>query len=181
MRTYNFDNYKKIAILGSFGKHYDLIVDTASIFSESQFQVLVPKLAGIQSQNNGFIILNGDATDDPRELEVDYLNNCLDADCVYVCNMDGYIGTTVAFELGVLVNCGQEVYFMQRPSDKLFCSMMSVSDDAVYAPSELIAMMNAHNSLWNSREWFDGERKFEDIPFALTKKKRYSKITKVDV
>ena len=46
MRVYNGDNCKNIAILGSFGKHYDLIVDISKKFIDSGFKVLVPRISG---------------------------------------------------------------------------------------------------------------------------------------
>lgn len=41
MRTYNSDNYKKIAILGSFSKHYDLIVDVSKKFILWKNQLMI--------------------------------------------------------------------------------------------------------------------------------------------
>lgn len=171
MRTYNSDNYKKIAILGSFSKHYDLIVDVSKKFIYNGFNMLVPKIEGVKDSNSSFLILIGDTSNDPRQLELDYLNKCLEADLVYVCNKDGYIGTTVAFELGVLTSYGQEIYFMEKPNDDLFFSMIHVPQDAICSPETLINRISLHNMIWNSRDWFDGDDKDTKIPFALIKRR----------
>ena len=170
MRRYNADNYKKIAILGSFGKHYEVIVSAANDFIQDGFEVLVPKLDGFKDENNGFILLNGDETNDPRVLETKYIEECIKADCVYVCDKDGYIGTTVAFELGILVTLGQEVYFMEKPQDQLFGSMMNIQRMPIYSTETLIKMMNIHNTTFNSRDWFDSYDVSDDSNFYLTKK-----------
>lgn len=119
MRKYLCDEYKTVALLGSFGKHYDLMTEVARKLISNGFDVLAPNLNGIKNDNSGFLILNGDENKSEELLEDDYLDNCLKADCVYVCNKDGYIGRTVAFELGTLQCYGQEVFFMEEPMDVL--------------------------------------------------------------
>ncbi len=49
MIEYNKQNYKKVAIIGSFGKHYEIIVSTAKKFIENGFEVLTPRLEGIKN------------------------------------------------------------------------------------------------------------------------------------
>ena len=124
MRKYLCDEYKTVALLGSFGKHYDLMTEVARKLISNGFDVLVPKLDGIKNDNSGFLILNGDENKSAELLEDDYLNNCLKADCVYVCNKDGYIGGTVSYELGTLQCYGQEVFFMEEPIDVLIRKMI---------------------------------------------------------
>lgn len=119
MRKYFCDEYKTVALLGSFGKQYNLMTEVAKKLISNGFDVLVPKLNGIKKDNSGFLILNGDENKSEELLEDDYLDNCLMADCVYVCNKDGYIGGTVSFELGTLQCYGQEVFFMEEPRDVL--------------------------------------------------------------
>ena len=119
MRKYLCDEYKTVALLGSFGTHYDLMTQVAKKLNSNGFGVLVPKLNGIKNDNSGFLILNGDENKNEELLEDDYLDKCLEADCVYVCNKDGYIGGTVSFELGTLQCYGQEVFFMEEPNDVL--------------------------------------------------------------
>lgn len=94
---------------------------------------------------------NGGNSNNPRQLELDYLNRCLEADLVYVCNEDGYIGTTVAFELGVLTSYGQEIYFLEKPSDDLFSNMIHIHENTIYELETLIDKIKLHNEIWNSR------------------------------
>jgi len=150
MRAHVGDMYAEIAILGSFGKHYDLLVETAQKFKENGFLVLVPKLEGIKESNSSFILLEGDQSDNPKELEQEYLKQCLAADIVYVCDKDGYIGTTVAFELGVLSSYGQEIYFMEKPKDELFYSMIPSKENNICTPDELIKALKLRNVMINA-------------------------------
>jgi hypothetical protein len=124
MRKYLCDEYETVALLGSFGKQYDLMIEVAKKLTNNGFDVLVPKLNGIKNDNSGFLILNGDEDKSEELLEDDYLDKCLEADCVYVCNKDGYIGRTVSFELGTLQCYGQEVFFMEKPSDPLIIRLI---------------------------------------------------------
>lgn len=159
MRMYNGDEYKTIAILGSFSKHYNDIVATAEIFTKNGFEVLVPKLEGIQENSKGdFLLLVGDEEKTPQQLERDFLNKCLEADCVYVCDVDGYIGSTVSGELFFLASKEQEVYFLTYPQDSLLCSMMSKSSPLIYSPIELVNMMQNNNKIYRERTWHDTDK-----------------------
>ena len=157
MIAYNKQNYKKVALLVSFGKHYDLIVETANKFIENGFEVLVPKLDGIRNTEQNFIYLNGDEDKSPRELEKEYIYNCLDADLVYVCDKDGYIGTTVAFELGLLSAFSQTIFFMEKPQDRLILDMIDSPETSIHIskPERLIPFLKDMNSFINAVDFFD--------------------------
>ena len=75
MRKYLCDEYKTVALLGSFGKQYDLMIEVAKKLISNGFDVLVPKLNGIKNDNSGFLILNGDENISEELLEDDYLDN----------------------------------------------------------------------------------------------------------
>ena len=155
MRVHNDDQFKKVAILGSFGKHYDSIVETAKIFCENGIEVLVPKLNGKQDNNGNYILLVGDNSNNPKELEKDYIKKCLEADFVYVCNKDGYIGTTVAFELGILSCFRQEIFFMEKPSDDLFLKLINSPSGNIGDPETIVRGLNDEIELCRAREFFD--------------------------
>ena len=157
MKEYNKQNYKKVAIIGSFGKHYDIIVETAKKFIENGFEVLAPRLDGIRNTKENFIYLNGDGEKSPKELECDYICNCLEADLVYVCNKDGYIGTTVAFELGMLCAFTQQIFFMEKPKERLILDMIDCPDTTIHIskPERLIPFLKDLNSFNNAVDFFD--------------------------
>ena len=158
MRKNNGDPYKTIAILGSFRKHYNNIVETANIFTKFGFQVLVPKLDGIQENSkDDFLLLIGDEEKPPQQLEEEFLDKCLEADLVYVCNVGGYIGKTVMGELFILASNRQEVYFNAEPEEALLRSMISESIPSIYSPIELVEMMKNNNSVYRQREWPDAD------------------------
>ena len=173
MREYNSSEYKSVAILGSFGKHYELIVEIANKFKKSGFNVLVPRLDGIQDSNQGFLLLVGDESNDPKKLENSYIGNCLKADFVYVCDKDGYIGTTVAFELGVLSCYNQEIFFMEKPKDELFTSMITNVETSIFvsSPDKLIDFLKKQNGFMNAVDFFDDFDEPQDSSFSLSESK----------
>ena len=116
MRKNNGDLYKTIAILGSFRKHY---------------------------------------------------NDMVEADCVYVCDVGGYIGNTVMGELFFLASNNQEVYFYATPEDALLRSIMSKESSPIYSPIELVEMMKNNNDVYRQRTWPD-EDEPRSIPFSLS-------------
>ena len=150
MRKFACDLYKEIAILGSFSKHYDLIVKIAHKFEENGFTVLVPKLEGVKKTNNSFLLLEGDKSNNPKELEKEYIKKCLEADLVYVCNQDGYIGKSVAFELGFLSAFKQEIFFLTKPEDELLNSLIPYSKGNVLNYDDLIKALELRNAIINA-------------------------------
>ena len=167
MRTQNDDQYKTVAILGSFGKHYNSILDAANIFKSNGINVLVPKLDGLQESNETFILLVGDNTNNPKELESEYIKKCLEADFVYVCNKDGYIGATVAFELGILSSYRQEIYFMEKPSDDLFYKLIKCPNGNIGNPEMIARKLKDEVELCWAREFFDNEHEPQGNDFQL--------------
>ena len=155
MREHNDDQYKTVAILGSFGKHYDLIIEAANIFKTNGIEVLVPKLDGKQESKGDFILLVGDNSDNPKELELNYIKKCLEADFVYVCNKDGYIGTTVALELGILSSYKQEIFFMERPSDDLLFKLIKCPNANIGDPESIVKQLDNEIKMSWSFEFFD--------------------------
>ena len=167
MREHNDDPYHTVAILGSFGKHYESIVEAANIFKANGISVLAPKLEGKQDDNGNFILLVGDNTDNPKELENDYIKKCLEADFVYVCNKDGYIGSTVAFELGILSCYRQEIFFMEKPSDDLFFNLINWPKGNIGNPEAIAKELKARINLCWAKEFFDNEYEPRGNDFQL--------------
>ena len=167
MREHNDDEYKTVAILGSFGKHYESIVEAADIFKSNGIRVIVPKLEGKKDGDSNFILLVGDNSNNPQKLESDYIKKCLEADFVYVCNKDGYIGATVAFELGILSCYRQEIFFMEKPSDDLFFKLINYPNGNIGDPETIAKRLDDEIKLCWARDFFDNEHEPRGDDFQL--------------
>lgn len=147
MRKYNDDQYRKATIMGSFNKHYPIIRNIANYFKENGIEVIAPSITTIAKNDGEYAILKTDTSEDPVDLETEFLRKCIEADFVYVCNKDGYMGKTVMFELGYMLAKGQEVFFMEKPAEeKLIMEMVNKSfAPIVYTAEELVRMIKEHN------------------------------------
>ena len=161
MKNFNGQQYKTISIIGSFRKQMEDIQRAKEIFLNKGFKVLVPKSTTISgSEDVSFVLLDTDKSQSPRELEKDYLKALLTSDVVYCCNSNGYIGGTAMFELGYLIAKGQEVYFQEQPQEELISSLITEKLN-ICSPERLCEILAMENGLWNSREWFDKDHKYE--------------------
>ena len=161
MKNFNGQQYKTISIIGSFRKQMEDIQRAKEIFLNKGFKVLVPKSTTISGLKDvSFVLLDTDKSQSPRELEKDYLKALLTSDVVYCCNSNGYIGGTAMFELGYLIAKGQEVYFQEQPQEELISSLITEKLN-ICSPERLCEILAMENGLWNSREWFDKDHKYE--------------------
>ena len=161
MKNFNGQQYKTISIIGSFRKQMEDIQRAKEIFLNKGFKVLVPKSTTISgSKDVSFVLLDTDKSQSIRELEKDYLKALLTSDVVYCCNSNGYIGGTAMFELGYLIAKGQDVYFQEQPQEELISSLITEKLN-ICSPERLCEILTMENKLWNSREWFDKDHKYE--------------------
>src|SRR5688572_19747006 len=89
-----------IAISGSFRKHFEEIQVVRSKLEELGVCVLSPQRATIRDEQSGFVLLTSDKTDDPQTLESQHLEFIREANALYVVNPGGYLGHSVALEIG---------------------------------------------------------------------------------
>ncbi|MDD4187522.1 MAG: hypothetical protein PHX04_01965 [Bacilli bacterium] len=152
MRKYVGNKYTSIGICGSFRKHYDIICNTITIFEENGFVVTVPKKDKILKEENGFIIFNQEEDLEAHELEKNYLDKLPDSDCVFVCNPDGYIESTVMAEIFVMLIQGQEVRFMCEPNEEVLKSALKSSNinSMIVSPKELCFFLKTHNEVFKN-------------------------------
>ena len=90
-------------MLGSLKKQLETIKEKALQLEENGYKILAPKVSNIKNDENGFIIFEDDLSDNPITIESDFIENCLKAENIIVCNKDGYVGNTVMFEIGYLL------------------------------------------------------------------------------
>lgn len=155
MKIYNSQPIKTIGIIGSFRKHMQEIKNAKQTFEKYGFKVTVPKSTTIAGNTDvSFVLLDTDTYREPSKLEKDYLKELLEADLVYCCNKDGYIGKTAMFELGYLIAKGAMVYFLEQPQEELINDLIA-DRYTICQPEQLCKKLLIENEIWKEREWFD--------------------------
>ncbi len=89
----------RVAISGSFRKHWNQIEGARKEFTEEGARVLSPVNGPPELEKEGFAFLRADVGS-PAELEARHLSAIQRSDLLYVVNPAGYLGSSVALEIG---------------------------------------------------------------------------------
>lgn len=111
---------KTVSIIGSFRKeeHYSKIIEIIQKLKFNCITILSPKGTEVVNSIDNFVIFSSDDPNlTPIEIEEATLQKIFSSDIVYVCDVDGYIGRTTAYEIGRCVMRNKEIYFMEYPLD----------------------------------------------------------------
>ena len=108
---------KTVVLLGSLRKQLKTIKEKALQLEKNGYKILAPKISNIKNDENGFIIFEDDLSDNPITIESEFIENCLKAENIIVCNKDGYIGNAVMFEVGYLLAKKKNIEFIQKPNE----------------------------------------------------------------
>jgi nucleoside 2-deoxyribosyltransferase len=107
-----------VAIIGSFQKYYNDILDLIKLFKNTGLHVLSPKESYINRRIDDFVIFKSDNQEySPEEIQMITLNKIISADCVYVYNPNGYVGKTTCYEIGFCFAKKKPVFFFDNPID----------------------------------------------------------------
>lgn len=131
----------RVVVSGSFRRYFDEISKTVKAFDEIGIDVLSPRVSKIINPGEEFVILETDDTHDPKALEQRHLDAIAEADALYLCNPNGYIGDSSKMELGYAIALGKSVFCQEPLEDftlKFFC-------DPVAGPEEVKNIL-AHQS-----------------------------------
>ncbi len=134
---------KTVSIIGSFRKpkHYLEITNLICKLKASGIEVLSPAGTEVVDIVDDFVMF---ASDDksltPEEIESATLAKILASDIVYVCDVDGYIGRTTAYEIGCCEVRNIEMYFLDYPRDFEILTPINV-----LKPDELIIHITSKN------------------------------------
>lgn len=102
-----------VTMAGSF-RFKPLMDQIRNQFEEDGFQVLAPPRGNVVGQIDNFPMLEGDnPTDDPLDLEDQFLMAGMASDLIYIVNPDGYMGDLSSFETGVFGAWGVPIYSYQ--------------------------------------------------------------------
>lgn len=109
---------QRVAIIGSFRKHYEQVLAAARRFEDAWIAVLSPPLSRIANPGADFVRFETDPLESAdHQIQAETLARILSADFVYVVAPGGYIGRTTSYELGRVHARGIPVYYSQQPED----------------------------------------------------------------
>lgn len=126
----------RCVIHGSFRKHFDEIKRAREIFTKAGIEVLAPADSEIKTIENGFAVLKSDPGSDRRMTELIYLHNLKqlgENGFSYFVNPGGYIGSSVAYELGIAQISNSRCFFAEEPADH----PVYVHKNAIWKPETL--------------------------------------------
>lgn len=108
----------RIALIGSFRRHFATIIDARGCCEEAGLSVTTPAGQTVLDGSVPFVRLDCDDTalEDPVVQSV-ATGRILDSDAVYVVAPDGYIGRTTCYEVGRAIEARKPVYFSEAPDD----------------------------------------------------------------
>jgi hypothetical protein len=108
----------KIAIIGSFKKHYRSVLKALTAFQKIGVVVTSPKGTSIIKEGEPFVRFVSDQKDAANPLiQTIALHRILRADLVYVVAPQGYVGNTTCYEIGRIIQCKRPLYFSAKPED----------------------------------------------------------------
>jgi len=141
-------------VSGSFRKYYSRILSVITILLNSRVQVLSPKSSKIIDPSKGFVILETDLHDlsSPviRHIEGKVLRHIRECDFLYVCNPEGYIGLSTAFEIGFAHAHGKKIITSDLPTDSTifeFVDQVCSPDEAVVFIQTSVCQQHAYDKL----------------------------------
>jgi len=131
-----------IALIGSFRKHYNTVLDVLDMFRKAGIIILTPLGTPIIKPGMPFVRF----TSDPSQLE-DYIVQTITmerifrADLTYVVAPGGYVGRTTCYEIGRIIQAARPLYF----TDYLQDLPIRIPESHILSPIELIENLKSGN------------------------------------
>lgn len=109
---------QRIAVIGSFRKHYNSVLEAIEVFQTAGLEVTSPLGSDVLEPGIPFVRFTTDSTsdDDPTVQSVT-VRRIFQAELVYVVAPSGYIGRTTCYEIGRLIEAEIPIYFSHIPDD----------------------------------------------------------------
>lgn len=126
----------KVTVSGSFNRHFEAIQEVVAQLEAHGIQVLSPRRSAIRSTTGGFVLLSGD-TGTPAQIETKHLKAIKHSDFLYVVNPGGYIGASVAMEIGYALCSSKPVFASETPSDLVFSRLLRTKPPREVASGKL--------------------------------------------
>lgn len=110
-------------VSGSFNKSLADIFNKVAEFESKGVTILSPRIADVKERRNGFIVLEGDEGS-AADIELSHLGAISHSDFLYVMNPDGYVGRSVALEIGYALARGIPIFSFESPKENVFSSFI---------------------------------------------------------
>lgn len=133
-------------IHGSFNRHFDAIQDARKLFVEAGVEVLAPKVGQLNSSTDGFGLFEDEVGQDPRLIELLYLDNLKRLGpngFSYFVSPGGYIGQSASYELGIAQATNIRCLFSAVPSDH----PAYIPANSVWSPDRLATYIQTNRAL----------------------------------
>jgi len=166
-------------ISGSFNKYFGQIKQKVLEFEQQGISVLSPKPSEPVLRKGSFVILESDKGT-PREIELTHLKAISQSDFLYIVNPRGYIGKSVAFEIGYAFSRNIPVYSLERPKDPVFCFLIK-PEKSIQAIKEALRTREGERAenLLSKRELTLNQ--LQDFVQSMIRKRGFEKETMHDV
>ena len=115
------------------------------IFSGAGIEVLAPEFSEIAGEKNGFVLLQSDIADDPRIIELLYLQKLKQLSengFSYFVNPEGYIGKSASYELGIAQISNVCCFFSEKPADL----PAYIHQNSIWKPERLAEYIATHQN-----------------------------------
>lgn len=111
----NVQEARSVVVCGSFNKHLDTISKLIEKLKNCGIEVLSPENTDVVGTERGFVLFKGDnlVNNCTWSIEALHLKAIEKCDIVVVCNLDSYVGTKTALEIGYAYKCGKKVIFQE--------------------------------------------------------------------
>lgn len=139
-------NKFRCVVHGSFGQHFEQIIETIKLFKEFNIRVVAPTSTEITAIKGSFLLLENEEDLDPILVELSYLHKLQQLGSngfSYFVNPSGYIGRSTAYELGIAQSSNVPCYFSHKPKD----IPAYVPSSHIIKPRNFIEYITTHNSL----------------------------------
>ena len=109
---------KSVALIGSFRRHYDYILQARNIFAQIGLQVTSPIGTNVIKPEIAFVRFDTDPHGwEDHFVQTVALHRILRSDFVYVVSPEGYTGKTTCYEVGRIIEHRRPLYFSEQPND----------------------------------------------------------------
>lgn len=106
-----------VVVSGSLRKHLGAVQSVTQEFTELGVAVFSPRIGKPVNPGDDFVVLDTDETDDPKAIEHRHLEAIRQGRALYVVDPGGYIGLTVAMEIGFAYALGKKIFVAESPQD----------------------------------------------------------------
>jgi nucleoside 2-deoxyribosyltransferase len=112
------DHALRTVISGSYGKHFEKMLEVKRFLQKRDIVVQAPVSDGIvDGTQDTFILLDEDPVEDPRTLQDSVFAKIRNSTFIVVTNVDGYIGKAAVLEMGYAVALGIQILTLEPVED----------------------------------------------------------------